>query len=279
MGPKTATIRLMDVASVLKSLQVLPKKEFGQNFLVDDEVLQAIVSTAELTSEDTVVEIGPGLGVLTTELTARAKRVIAIEADRDLAEYLRRKNIANLTVVTGDALQIDWTATIEGPYKIVANIPYSITSPLVRKIFSLSNRPTAVVLLMQKEVAERLTAEPGNNSRGYLTILIEAVAQTQIIASVGPESFYPAPTVNSAIVTLTPLTQTVTEHIFWPAVEAGFRHKRQMIRNSLFDLPISKEAVSRALTQSGVDPSSRPAMLSLDDWQRLSVAIQTEINA
>ena len=131
----------MKPAEILRKLKKFPNKRFGQNFLVDEKVLKDIIKTAALSKDDTVVEIGPGLGVLTEQLSKSAGRVIAVEADRELAEYIRHSNLSNVTVITGDALRIDWDITIEGDYKIVANIPYSITSPLLRKIFSLKNKP------------------------------------------------------------------------------------------------------------------------------------------
>lgn len=267
----------MTPQEILSTLNRWPKKHFGQHFLTSQPVFDQIVATADLVVDDTVVEIGPGLGVLTFELLKRAKQVLAIEADPDLAEYLRRKNIPNLTVVTGDALDIDWTITLSEPYKIVANIPYSITSPLLRKILQLAHQPTKTVLLIQKEVAERLVAEPGNNDRGYLTLLVEASATARLVQTVDPEAFYPSPKVDSAVVEIVPRAQPVKDQIFWPAVEAGFRHKRQMLSNSLFDLPLSKEQVRSSIAKAGLKPSARPAELSMADWQKLSAILIKEL--
>lgn len=266
----------MNQQQILKELQKFPNKSFGQNFLTDEKVLFDIVESANIEEEDTVVEIGPGLGVLTKELCKLAKKVIAIELDYELAEYLRRQNIPNLTVVTGNALDIDWTIDIQGNYKIVANIPYSITSPLLRKIFALNSKPSSVVLLVQKELAERITAPAGRSDRGYLTLITEANAETKIIRTVKPGSFYPQPKVDSAVISIIPKPVSQMEQIFWPAVEAGFRHKRQTLANAISkDLHIPKGKVENLIIELGLDPLVRPAVLTFEQWVSLSNKINT----
>jgi len=260
----------MNPADILRQLQTLPKKHFGQHFLVDEQALSDILEAGALAQNDTVVEIGPGLGVLTRALAQRVNRVIAIEADPDLATYLREKLPKNVDLIAGDALRVDWEVTIEGDYKIVANIPYSITSPLLRKIFLLEKKPTKVVLLVQKELAERITALPGKSERGLLTVLTEASATARVIRTVKPGSFHPAPKVDSAILELTPSVHHRMDDIFWPAVEAGFRHKRQTLANSLKDLMIAKADSEAMLTKLGLDPMVRPQVLSFHDWKNLS---------
>lgn len=264
----------MNPKDILDSIEQKAKKRFGQNFLRDEKVLADIIAAANLNETDTVVEIGPGLGVLTTELAPRVERVIAIEADRDLAEYVRDHSAKNVTVITGDALQTDWTLEIEGDYKIVANIPYSITSPLLRKIFSIAKKPNQVILMVQKELAERITAAPGSSDRGWLTLLTEASSTAKIIRRVQPGSFYPAPKVDSAVISLTPFTESKMETIFWPAVEAGFRHKRQTLANSLKDIQITKEKSEKILAEMGLNPMIRPQELTFENWKNLSKALQ-----
>ncbi len=264
----------MNPKDVLDSIEQKAKKRFGQNFLRDPKVLSDIIAAANLTETDTVVEIGPGLGVLTNELAPRVKRVIAIEADRDLAEYVRDHTAKNVTVITGDALQTDWALEIEGEYKIVANIPYSITSPLLRKIFSIPKKPSQVILMVQKELAERITAEPGSSDRGWLTLLCEASAETKIIRRVQPGSLYPAPKVDSAGLSLTPVAESKMPDIFWPAVEAGFRHKRQTLANSLKDIQVTKEKSEKLLAEMGLNPMIRPQELTFEQWSELSAKIQ-----
>ncbi len=266
-------IRAMDPRAILQELQRKAKKQFGQNFLIDSEVLDDIVAAAGLTANDTVVEIGPGLGALTFELAKRIKRVVSIEADYDLASYLRPKLPKNVDLIAGDALQTDWHVTIEDDYKIVANIPYSITSPLLRKIYTHTHPPTTVVLLVQKELAERITAPAGSSNRGMLTLLTEASARAEIVRTVPAVSFYPVPKVESAVIRLVP-KQNEMSSIFWPAVEAGFRHKRQTLANSLKDIQVSKEQSEKLLAELGLDPMVRPQVLSFSDWQHLSLLIQ-----
>jgi len=267
----------MKPSDVLRELQTYPKKQFGQNFLTDEQVLTDIVAAGSVESTDTVVEIGPGLGVLTEALCQRAQRVIAVEADRDLAEYVRDRRLPNVTVVTGDALQVDWTATIDGDYKLIANIPYSITSPLLRQIFHLPKKPSLIVLLIQKEVAERLMAQPGSNDRGFLTLIAEANAQIELVRLVSPGSFYPSPKVDSAVVKIK-LIASRAEEIFWPAVEAGFRHKRQTLANSLKDVMITKEQSAKMFDELGLNPMARPDDLTFEDWKNLSESIQKTRN-
>lgn len=264
----------MRPTDILRDLNKFPNHQFGQNFLVDEKALSDIVAAGQLKSNETVVEIGPGLGVLTFALLKQVKRVIAIEADRELADYLRDKKVKGLTVITGDALRVDWALEIPGPYKIVANIPYSITSPLLQKIYHLAKKPSVVILLVQKELAERLTAPPGNRDRGFMTVLSEANAVIKIIRKVSPGSFRPMPKVESAVIAVTPFKESKIETVFWPVVEAGFRHARQTLMNGLKDLPVSRPDVTAIFTELGLNLLARPADLSFRQWQQLSQAVE-----
>ncbi len=251
-----------------------PNKKFGQNFLVDEKALTDIVAAAKLKNEDTVVEIGPGLGVLTFALLEKVQRVIAIEADRELADYLREKRPPKLTVITGDALRVDWTIEAPKDYKIVANIPYSITSPLLQKIYQLAHKPSVVILLVQKELAERLTAPPGDRDRGFMTVLSEANANIRIIRKVLPGSFRPMPKVESAVIEITPFATSKVDTVFWPVVEAGFRHARQTLMNGLKDLPVTRADVQTVFADLSLNPLARPADLSFRQWQQLSKRVE-----
>ncbi|QQG49897.1 MAG: ribosomal RNA small subunit methyltransferase A [Candidatus Berkelbacteria bacterium] len=264
----------MSPANILRELKKFPNKLLGQNFLVDNAAIVDILDAAELGGDDVVVEIGPGLGSLTWPLTQVVKRVIAIEADHEFAHYLRLKKARKLTVVAGDALKIDWTIDLEGAYKIVANIPYSITSPLLRKIFLLEKKPELVVLLVQKELAERITAQEGKSDRGFLTILTEASAKATIVRKVPAGSFYPRPRVTSSVIKLEPYEESKMDLIFWPAVEAGFRHKRQTLANALNkDLKTPKLKVASFLEGQGLSPLARAQELSFEHWQALTKKI------
>ncbi len=266
----------MNPSDILKNINTLPKKWFGQNFLHNDAILDEIVAAGEIKDDETVVEIGPGLGALTERLLRVAGKVIAIEADRELADYLRGRRLPRFTLITGDALHIDWTIDIPGKYKIVANIPYSITSPLLRKIYHLEKKPERVVLLVQKEVAERLTAEAGDNSRGFLTLLTEANANVKILRHVKPGNFFPAPKVDSSVIILE-LKETREEQIFWPAVEAAFSHKRQTLVNGLKIMPISRNILNVILEDMKLSPMVRPAELTFEEWMVLSKRIKEQV--
>ena len=269
----------MKPAEILRDIQKLPKKLLGQNFLVDESVVRDMIAVAEIELDDIIVEIGPGLGALTDDLARRAKQVLAIEMDQELVHYLRMKKRRKVKIIHGDALKIDWTVTLEGPYRIVANIPYSITSPLLRKIFLLDKKPTKVVLLVQKEMAVRITAEPGSSEHGFLTLLCEAAAETKIVRTVKPGSFYPRPKTNSAIIVLTPRPDNRASQIFWPAVEAGFRHKRQILANALSkDLRLKKSQVIEILEVVGLPALCRAQNLTFEDWVKLASPLQTAIN-
>ncbi|MCR4277704.1 MAG: 16S rRNA (adenine(1518)-N(6)/adenine(1519)-N(6))-dimethyltransferase RsmA [Candidatus Berkelbacteria bacterium] len=265
----------MKPAEILRDIKKLPNKILGQNFLVDESVVRDMISAAEIEPNDTVVEIGPGLGALTDELAKSAKQVLAIEMDQELANYLRLKKRRQVKIIHGDALKIDWTVTLDGPYRIVANIPYSITSPLLRKIFALERKPEQVVLLVQKEMAMRITAEPGSSERGFLTLLCEAAANVKTVRTVKPGSFYPRPKTDSAIIALTLLPENRASQIYWPAVEAGFGHKRQTLCNGINkDLKLSKAEIIAVLEAASLDPLIRPQNLSFDDWVIVSKGIE-----
>lgn len=261
----------MKPSQELSSLGKRPQKRLGQNFLVDEKVVLDLIEAGAVTREDTIIEIGPGLGALTKVLGDRAKKVIAIEADYELATNLRNQKLKNVSVIAGDALQVDWAITVKDSYKVIANIPYSITSPLLQKIFLMDKKPALLVLLVQKEMAERLSAPAGDNDRGFMTILTEANATVEIVRIVQPESFYPMPSVESAIILVTPLEKTQMAKIYWPSVEAGFRHKRQTLANSLKnDLTWPKSEVEEFLEKSGLTKLARPAELSFEQWADLS---------
>lgn len=255
----------------LSSLGKSPQKHLGQNFLVDQKVVSDLIEAGKVTREDMVIEVGPGLGALTKTLGHLAKKVIAIEADHELASALREQKIRNVSVVAGDALRVDWTITIKEGYKVIANIPYSLTSPLIQKAFRQEKRPELLALLIQKEMAERICAKPGESNRGFLTLLVETNATAKIIRKVMPGSFYPSPKVESAIIVITPSPTSRQEEVFWPAVEAGFRHKRQTLANSLKnDLSWSKNEVECLLEKMGLTKMARPAELSLENWIEVS---------
>jgi 16S rRNA (adenine1518-N6/adenine1519-N6)-dimethyltransferase len=250
-----------------------PRRSLSQNFLTDAAALDAIVEAAELVPGDQVVEIGPGLGVLTRRLLAAGASVLAVELDPRLAGYLRRElaDVAGFELLEADALSIHPREIFPGePFKLVANIPYHITSPLLHTFLEGERPPTLAVLLVQLEVAERIAAPPGQMS--YLSVFVQNVAAAEVVARVPAASFEPAPDVDSAILRLrrrsTPAVPVGEgRDAFYRLVQAGFRQRRKQIHNGLSrELPLSGAEVEAALAGCGVTPDRRPQTLSVDEW-------------
>jgi len=251
---------------------VAPNKSLGQHWLFDSKSLGAICDAANIQPTDTVLEIGPGLGPLTVELTQRAKKVIAVEFDERLARELPgRVPAANLTVVHADIMHFD-LAQLPTGYKVVANVPYYITSSIVRLLTESATPPSSMTLLVQKEVARRIAADPGDMS--ILAVSAQFYAQPELGLLVSADKFDPPPKVDSQIITLRmrphPLFTDVTPKAFFAMVKAGFGEKRKTLRNSLSGgLHLSKEETEALLSKAGVDPGARAEQLGLDAWHRL----------
>jgi len=248
------------------------KKSLGQHWLTDATTLAAICDAADVTKDDTVLEIGPGLGTLTELLVERAGQVTAIEFDDKLAAELpARVKADNLEVVSQDILRFDFTS-LPPDYKIVANIPYYLTSNLIRVISETTNQPSVAVLLVQKEVAERVTAAPGAMS--VLSVTAQFYWQVGVGFVVPAELFTPPPKVDSQVLILQHrevlLFPDANPKDFFRLVKAGFSERRKKLRSSLSNgLHISKPAVEELLAQAGIDPNLRAQALSLDDWHNL----------
>lgn len=258
-----------------------PKKSLGQHWLFDEEALRAVADAGEITGSDTVVEVGPGLGSLTRLLCERAGRVIAVEADPVLASNLHnelrrgRTSAQKLEVVEGDILQFDFNGLPAG-YKVVANIPYYITSNLLRQLLESDNPPTVMALLLQAEVADRVTASPGDMS--VLAFSVQYYAEARKFRTVPKELFDPVPKVDSAILQLKKRPQP-----YFPAdkkklfrlVKAGFGERRKQLRNSLAGgLRLDKDQTLSLLATAGISPDSRAQELSLKDWGALYAAAE-----
>jgi 16S rRNA (adenine1518-N6/adenine1519-N6)-dimethyltransferase len=265
------------VRETLRNLDVRPTRGMGQNFLIDRDALQTIVSAAHLTQSSVVVEVGPGLGVLTWELVQVAGSVTAIELDTRLANRLERvyAESSNLTLVNQDVLQTDIAAlTQHKPYQVVANLPYAITSPVLRHFLESANPPTSMVVLVQREVAQRICAQPGDMS--VLAHGIQVRAIPELIAVVPPESFLPAPEVHSAVMRLTlrdkPLIEPEREARVFRILKAGFLHARKQLGNSLsgglaaHGIKIERSDAQAALVAAGIDPARRAETLSFAEW-------------
>jgi 16S rRNA (adenine1518-N6/adenine1519-N6)-dimethyltransferase len=249
-----------------------PKKSLGQHWLRDRDTLAYIADCAEISSEDTVLEIGPGLGTLTSELLRRAKKVVAVEFDEDLARKLPGQFPGkDLEVIQSDILAFDLSQLSAG-YKVVANVPYYITSKIVQLLMTAENKPSAVVLLVQKEVAERLAAAPGDLS--ILAVSAQMFAEVELGDVVPARLFTPPPKVDSAVIILrtrqSPLVDSQDEKQFFRLVKAGFSSKRKKLRSSLSGgLAISKDKVEAHLKKADIGLDKRAEDLSIDQWLSL----------
>jgi len=251
----------------------MPNKSLGQHWLKDREVLARIADCAELSLEDVVLEIGPGLGTLTSELLRRAKKVVAVEFDSELARKLPAQFPGkDLDVVTSDILSFD-LSVLPKDYVVVANVPYYITSKIVQMLMTATNKPRVAVLLVQKEVAQRLAAKPGDMSiLGLSAQLFAEVTLGDIVPAV---FFTPPPKVDSQVVILetrqSPYLTDVSEQDFFRVVKAGFSEKRKKLRSSLSGgLKISKPEAEELLSAAGIDPDARAESLGLDAWVSLA---------
>lgn len=250
-----------------------PNKSLGQHWLRDRDVLAHIADCAELESDDTVLEIGPGLGTLTSELLRRSKKVVAVEFDEELARKLPAQFPGkDLTVVQSDILSFD-LSLLSSDYKVVANVPYYITSKIVQLLMTADNKPNVAVLLVQKEVAERLAARPGDMS--ILAVSAQLFAEVTLGNVVGAEMFTPPPKVDSQVVILktrrTPFLTDVAEKDFFRVVKAGFSAKRKMLRSSLSGgLGVTKDQAETYLNAANIKTDDRAESLSLEQWQDLT---------
>ena len=254
-----------------------PRKSLSQNFLTDPEALDAIVAAAELVPGDHVVEVGPGLGVLTRRLLSAGASVLAVELDPRLAEYLRRElgGIDRFDLIEADALSLHPRDLVDtGPFKLVANIPYHITSPLLHAFLEGERPPQLTVLLVQLEVAQRVASPPGGMS--YLSVFVQNVASAEIVARVPAVAFEPEPAVDSAVLRLRRRPDPAVppgpdREPFYRVVQAGFRQRRKQVHNGLTrELPVDRGVVEEALDSCGVAPDRRPQTLSVDEWACLT---------
>jgi 16S rRNA (adenine1518-N6/adenine1519-N6)-dimethyltransferase len=258
---------------MLRHFDLKARKRLGQHFLIDEEVLQLITSAAELTPTDIVLEIGPGLGILTKELAKRAGRVIAVELDDKLAALLKQTlaSFDNVTIVNDDILHIDPATLLpqSSHYKVVANLPYYITSPVLRHFLEASVKPKLMLVMVQKEVAEAIVAEPGK--RSVLSISVQFYGKPKIVSYVPAQSFHPAPEVDSAILVYSqPAVAVTDEKGFFEIVRAGFTASRKQIVNSLAQgLKSPKPEVLALLEKADIVPQRRAETLTLEEWAQL----------
>lgn len=276
---------------VLQKHQFQFKKKFGQNFLIDPHVLDKIVDAAQITKEDFVLEIGPGIGTLTQYLCENARQVLAVEIDKNLIPILQEtlSPFDNVDVLEGDILKQDIEAIAEKynggkPIKVVANLPYYITTPIIMELFE-SRVPLAnVTVMVQKEVADRMKATPGTKEYGALSLAVQYYAEPYIAAFVPPNCFMPRPNVGSAVIRLDCLAKTPVEvnneKLMFRLIRASFNQRRKTLQNGIANSPelqFSKDDVAKALVAEGFDERIRGEKLGLSDFARLSDRLEKDM--
>ncbi len=283
------TLDLTDIGTLRRLLSkhgLEPNKSFGQNFLLSRRALRAILQAADLHPDESVLEVGAGTGLLTIELAQRARRVVAVELDRAILPLLRETTAPypNVEILPRDVLTVQPEEVFgETPYKVVANLPYYITSLILRHLLEAANPPRRLVVMVQREVAERMIAGPGDLS--LLGLSVQFFGRPEIVAYVPPGAFYPPPKVESAVVRIDvypePLLPPEERNAFFGIAHAGFAEKRKQIHNSLArNLHVSREEVAEWLAEANIDPMRRPQTLSLDEWlalTRIAAAHEVEV--
>lgn len=263
------------IKNLLEKYETRPSKRLGQNFLIDKNVLQKIITSSDIKPSDTILEVGPGIGTLTTELAKAAKKVIAVEKDKIMIEILKEtlKDFHNIEIVNADILH--YAPQIKN-YKIIANIPYYLTSPLIRKFLEEKNPPSEIILMLQKEVAQRICAKPPKMS--LLAISVQFYADAKIVSNVSKNCFWPSPKVDSAIIKITPKISGHRESadLFFKIVKAGFSQPRKQLVNNLTTLKtlngvkLDKYAATDWLLKNNLKPNQRAETLSVNDWVNLA---------
>jgi 16S rRNA (adenine1518-N6/adenine1519-N6)-dimethyltransferase len=278
---------------VESSASALPrvKKSLGQNFLADERVVRRIVDAFAPQADETVIEIGPGRGALTAHLIESASRLIAIEFDRELVPLLEERfgARANFQLVQADALTADFCALIRPATRarVIANLPYYISTAILQKLIEERACVTEMLLMLQREVVERMTAKPASGERGYLSVLVEAYCQASVLFDVAPGSFRPQPKVWSTVVRLqlrrNEAFEAVDEKLMWRTVSAGFAQRRKTILNNLRHAPEDLRAriesaggAQRVLGEAAIEESRRAETLTLGEWARLAKVIEHE---
>ncbi|HUS84196.1 MAG TPA: 16S rRNA (adenine(1518)-N(6)/adenine(1519)-N(6))-dimethyltransferase RsmA [Anaerolineales bacterium] len=273
---------LLDAPKVLKKYGISPKKSLGQNFVINQRALDAVISAADLTGHEEVIEVGAGLGTLTIELAQRADRVFAVEIDKRLILILQDilRDFENVSLIHTDFLQVDPGELVSrSGYSVVANIPYNITSALIRHLMESSMSPARVVLTMQREVAQRITGSPGDMS--LLALSVQIFGSAKITAHIPAGCFYPIPKVDSAVLRIDVYEEPVVPRNMIPVIfslaRTGFGQKRKKLRNSLVPVIGSNPAdVEKLLVRAGIQPKSRAQELSIQDWEKIARVVTEE---
>lgn len=284
---------LPEIREICRLFEIKPARSKGQNFLINERIYEDIIAAADLKTDDTVLEIGPGLGFLTLKLAKKVKRVIAVELDDQLASYLQMgidaQNIENVEIINEDILRFNLEAQLapQEKYKIVANLPYNISSIFLRTFLTSLRKPESLVLMLQKEVAERIVATPPDMS--LLALSVQYYAEAAIIREVKAGNFWPEPKVDSAIIKLMVKperkieseellgdeTSILEDKLFFRLAKMGFSAKRKMLKNNLAGgLKIEQKSIAEILAKNKFNPLLRAEDLNLDDWLKLFAALR-----
>ena len=269
---------------IIQKYEFMFQKKFGQNFLIDTHVLEKIISAAGITKNDCVLEIGPGIGTMTQYLAENAGHVVAVEIDRNLIPILKESlaDYDNVTVINEDILRVDIKALAEEynggkPIKVVANLPYYITTPIIMGLFESGVPIDNITVMVQKEVADRMKEGPGSKDYGALSLAVQYYAEPEIVANVPPNCFIPRPNVGSAVIRLTRHKEMPVEvkdpALMFKIIRASFNQRRKTLQNGLGnapELPYTKEQIAAAIAEMGLTPTIRGEALSLAQFAQLS---------
>ena len=269
---------------IIQKYEFMFQKKFGQNFLIDAHVLEKIISAAGITKDDCVLEIGPGIGTMTQYLAENAGHVVAVEIDRNLIPILKETlaDYDNVTVINEDILRVDIKALAEEynggkPIKVVANLPYYITTPIIMGLFESGVPIDNITVMVQKEVADRMKEGPGSKDYGALSLAVQYYAEPEIVANVPPNCFIPRPNVGSAVIRLTRDKEMPVEvkdpALMFKIIRASFNQRRKTLQNGLGnapELPYTKEQIAAAIAEMGLTPTIRGEALSLAQFAQLS---------
>lgn len=277
-----------NVGKTFEKLNTAPNKLMGQHFLIDEDVLRQIIASARVTKQDIVLEVGPGLGVLTRALAKKTKQVIAVEKDLLLADTLQKQlaeeKITNVTILTQDILRFNpkECGLQKRQYKIVANLPYYLSGKFLRKFLTEEAHPQTMILLLQKEVAERMVARPPHMS--LLSLSAQTYTKPKIISIISKNSFYPKPKVDSALVKISEISNGffkengLEEQMFWKIAKAGFSQKRKTLLNNLSKaFNIQKSNIKQILKNTRIHPMARAESLSLKQWATLATVLKNHL--
>ncbi|MFB6226018.1 MAG: 16S rRNA (adenine(1518)-N(6)/adenine(1519)-N(6))-dimethyltransferase RsmA [Candidatus Paceibacteria bacterium] len=250
-------------------------REFGQHFLIDKDPIDKMISAGQVDDTDHIIELGPGFGSLTFALSERAKKVTAFEIEQKLRQYWGKNEKENIEIIWGDGLDQLKAWNIEGEYKFISNLPYQITSKVIRQVLERDNKPSRIIVMVQKEVADRICA---TKDKSVLTILVQLYGDPYRVCSLSPDSFYPRPAVDSTVIAIENISDPqLDENSLFQVVKAGFKHRRKQLKNNLASaFAVDKNRAGKLLESIIDNKQIRAQQLSVNDWRQLTLKLQQE---